>query len=56
LLVEALGRDAVEVCELGIEQDALTAHVLWAIAYVIVMGAALAGIHLAIAFKWGDCL
>jgi hypothetical protein len=29
---------------------------LWPIAYVIVMGVVLAGIHLAIACRWGDCL
>lgn len=32
------------------------ARVLWPIAYIVVMGVVLAGLHLTIACRWGDCL
>lgn len=44
------------VCMFFAYRRARLAKVLWPIAYVIVMGAVLAGIHLTIACRWGDCL
>lgn len=44
------------VCVFFAHRRARLAKVLWPIAYVIVMGVVLAGLHLGIACRWGDCL
>lgn len=43
-------------CIFFAHRRARLAKVLWPIAYVIVMGVVLAGLHLGIACRWGDCL
>jgi hypothetical protein len=43
-------------CMFVAHRQARLAKFVWPIAYIVVMGVGLAGIHLSVACKWGDCL